>query len=1396
MSSSGKVSQVKILDSTSITINGTQSTCNDLAVNMTVSVFGEMVDGILEAARISATKTSEEKTFTLSGKVVSISCPNTLTANTQYGMIDFDITNAKFTKDGKAIGCSSIQVGDTVYVTGTKKDDVYYAGSVSTKTSYEQFTLTGLITAVNCPVITVEASGHPVQINVSTATITIDGVIRSCNELEKGMSASVGGIKSTEGYFAKNVTATSPFREFTIIGKILVISCLPKTMLIVTNQGQYPINIAQAKIDKNGTEIFCQDLKPGDYVKVVGTSNGKENIAHNIYLLDSPSQTFNITGQITAVNCPKITVKNTLASLDILVAGAQIKINGVYKSCSDLKVGDNALVAGSINENEYVASSVVVNRSSDPTPPDPNPPTPPDPTPPDTKTIVGTVKMINCSTNSVVVQFSEGEFGLPLTVQFTRDGMAATCADIVVGDKVTIVYEITQSGSTIKSIAFASQSGNPGDIIQTFEGEILVIDCNAKIMQIRKTNDEIISLNIDPECKFYLYTGASIDCTQLQAGIVVVVSAKMTASSGIWAAYKIVMKAPPVIGEDKMTGYISATDCANNTIKIKIDNAEFVVDIRNAIILIDGAPASCNGLVVGQKVVITGKMDENHTIMALKVEVTTNTGSDCNGPFSLTGVVEFIDCTAKVMHIKVGYALIIIRLNENTIYTVNGTPGTCSSISKGDTVEVTGDCTNETGMVARTVNKKSSADPSDTNVVEGVILTIDCGLGKMMIRDANGLVITIWIYSNTEVYLNGNKVTCAALIPGMVVKVTYKVETNNIKVATKIEAKITESGGGGGGGSGGGGGGGGSGGGGTPPTPPPGGGSGGGGDTGGGSGGGSVKQGDPYQSVVTVISFDCAAGILKGTDEYNSGSKVEINMTGQAGFWYKQEQIDCGKIKPGYLVKIVGKYGTSATKINAETVEVLPVSPVKFTVIGRIIDVNKSSGLVKLEKISYIQSNVPIIQSTNPTSDIFTVKIDPSTTFEYRGEKLTIQDLRPGIIMNVDGLLDPVNNMMSTNNFALAARQATQVTQTGTVADVFCDKNLFWLAIDSKPDSKYVLVRISAQTEIMVNGDKATCADITKGSSVTINGKLDPFDLFVTAEKIDGQFEKAKTSTIEGEVVSIDTERSFFWIKIDDSKGIRYIQIRYTPDTKILIFGKTGTPSDLANVGIVSIVGMADSSNPFIYDATTIETTGKIVENLTATGTIVFADCASKVVFIKTATGVERFEISTTAKMYAGDKIATCADIKEGMAVTLTYDKKGTKTFVTKITMPSPKTVIKLTVGLGAMSINGKNQLIDAPPYIKDGTTMVPLRVVTEAFGASLTWNQADKRITLQKGSMIIICWIGRTDALVGGVSTPVKQAPEQDKSGRTMVPIRFMSEIFGADVQWDQVSRTITITM
>jgi len=109
------------------------------------------------------------------------------------------------------------------------------------------------------------------------------------------------------------------------------------------------------------------------------------------------------------------------------------------------------------------------------------------------------------------------------------------------------------------------------------------------------------------------------------------------------------------------------------------------------------------------------------------------------------------------------------------------------------------------------------------------------------------------------------------------------------------------------------------------------------------------------------------------------------------------------------------------------------------------------------------------------------------------------------------------------------------------------------------------------------------------------------------------------------------------------------------------------------------------------------------------------------------------------------------------------------------------------------VTINGKLQTFDQSALIIGGSTMVPMRAIFERLGAKIEWDQSTQTVTGTKGSTIIKLTIGQINAYVNG-SKITLAAKAQVINGSTLVPLRFVSEALGAKVDWNAKTSTATI--
>lgn len=132
------------------------------------------------------------------------------------------------------------------------------------------------------------------------------------------------------------------------------------------------------------------------------------------------------------------------------------------------------------------------------------------------------------------------------------------------------------------------------------------------------------------------------------------------------------------------------------------------------------------------------------------------------------------------------------------------------------------------------------------------------------------------------------------------------------------------------------------------------------------------------------------------------------------------------------------------------------------------------------------------------------------------------------------------------------------------------------------------------------------------------------------------------------------------------------------------------------------------------------------------------------------------------------------------------------------IVAAKPRTTLVLRIGSPVMKVGAISANLDAPPVIVESRTLVPIRAVAEALGGRVSWDASTRTAIVTLGNVSLHLTIGRSTALVNGSSVPIDDANAKVvpliMTGRTMLPLRFVAENLGADVQWDETTQTITI--
>ncbi|NTU60892.1 MAG: hypothetical protein HGA95_00960 [Caldiserica bacterium] len=122
--------------------------------------------------------------------------------------------------------------------------------------------------------------------------------------------------------------------------------------------------------------------------------------------------------------------------------------------------------------------------------------------------------------------------------------------------------------------------------------------------------------------------------------------------------------------------------------------------------------------------------------------------------------------------------------------------------------------------------------------------------------------------------------------------------------------------------------------------------------------------------------------------------------------------------------------------------------------------------------------------------------------------------------------------------------------------------------------------------------------------------------------------------------------------------------------------------------------------------------------------------------------------------------------------------------------------IVEMKIGNNTMLVDGQPVMLDTAPYIdsKSGRTLVPARAIAEAFGAKVNWDANTKTVTIVLDKTVMSMTIGAKTAMVNGKQITLEQEPVVTK-GRTMVPFRAIAENLEAEVAWNGAEKLIVMT-
>lgn len=108
--------------------------------------------------------------------------------------------------------------------------------------------------------------------------------------------------------------------------------------------------------------------------------------------------------------------------------------------------------------------------------------------------------------------------------------------------------------------------------------------------------------------------------------------------------------------------------------------------------------------------------------------------------------------------------------------------------------------------------------------------------------------------------------------------------------------------------------------------------------------------------------------------------------------------------------------------------------------------------------------------------------------------------------------------------------------------------------------------------------------------------------------------------------------------------------------------------------------------------------------------------------------------------------------------------------------------------------INGELLTCDQPPVMLNDRILVPLRAIFEKLGAQVIWNESSQSVNATKSETSVSLAIGGTVMYVNN-SEKMLDVPAQLINGRTLVPVRAVSEAFGCNVSWNETDSTVSVS-
>ena len=360
------------------------------------------------------------------------------------------------------------------------------------------------------------------------------------------------------------------------------------------------------------------------------------------------------------------------------------------------------------------------------------------------------------------------------------------------------------------------------------------------------------------------------------------------------------------------------------------------------------------------------------------------------------------------------------------------------------------------------------------------------------------------------------------------------------------------------------------------------------------------------------------------------------------------------------------------------------------------------------------------------------------------------------------------------------------------------------------------------QDDILLISANPTTENTFAGVVSAIDGQL----VTITIDGADYTFGLAEDVELGdiavGDAVSVTSTSSLMTKDIKPATSISKTETAHTDELVTVSYNRYEATVGAVGEGTVDaaigdmVVTFATTDNTAIYTidgekTDTVKEGDKVI--ILSTSTLMTKDIKEAAAIVITNDEANASVYLDTFKMTEEGLLSADGELIVAMEGAEKYDGKKLLVFYDFATMSIPaitnpikvveleaeaedshKVSVSFKVGDSTLTINGEAVTVETPYVVGTGVTLVPIRVISEAFGAEVNWDGETKTVTVSCGECKVIVTVGSKTALVNGEEKTLEEAPELTDGGFSMIPLRFISESLGATVGYDNETAQITV--